>query len=550
MPTYTTPGVYIEEQASFPPSVAEVSTAIPAFIGTTKLTTRDGNSLIDQPVRISNFLEYREIFGGPELTQLTFELNEGNPQLKSGTNMPTQMLYHQVDFYFKNGGGACYIVSIGNYQATVNSSSFSDALDAISREDEPTLLVFPDALRLDSQDYYSIVQHALAQCATLGDRFTLIDVPHGTSAGDFRNGVSSSSLQYGAAYTPYIQTTLNYHWDEKKVLVEMDDVLPVSSDATFTTTPDGIEVSYSGLQEDNPQLSITTHSGATTFTVDDNHLTIQLNSGNSDGILASTIEQKWGEFSDDTGSFNIELAGTGTDKVTGGLSNQALKFQNGTASTSSLDSLKDSNTSVYSAVEKQLNQMRIVLPPSAGLAGIYAAVDRGRGVWKAPANVSMASVLAPVKKISNEEQGALNVDPTSGKSINAIRSFTGKGTLVWGARTLAGNSNDWRYISVRRLFNTVEESLSKATDFAVFESNDANTWLKVKGMCESYLFGLYEQGAFAGNEPNQAYYVNVGLGTTMTSQDVLEGRMIVEIGLAPVRPAEFIILRFSQKIQE
>ncbi len=158
-------------------------------------------------------------------------------------------------------------------------------------------------------------------------------------------------------------------------------------------------------------------------------------------------------------------------------------------------------------------------------------------------------ILGPVMKITDDDQDRLNVDPTSGKSINAIRAFTGKGTLVWGARTLAGNDNEWRYISVRRLFITIEESTKKASAFAVFEANDQSTWLKVKAMIESYLYGLWEQGALAGSRPEDAYNVNVGLGTTMTPQDVLEGRMIVEIGIAAVRPAEFIVLRFSHKLQ-
>ena len=153
-------------------------------------------------------------------------------------------------------------------------------------------------------------------------------------------------------------------------------------------------------------------------------------------------------------------------------------------------------------------------------------------------------------QITHEQQEGLNVDPNSGKSINAIRAFPGKGTLVWGARTLAGNDNEWRYVPIRRLFIMIEESARKATAFAVFEPNDATTWLKVKGMLESYLYGLWEQGALQGSTPEAAYYVNVGLGKTMSQQDVLEGKMVVEIAVAAVRPAEFIILRFSHKLIE
>jgi hypothetical protein len=143
----------------------------------------------------------------------------------------------------------------------------------------------------------------------------------------------------------------------------------------------------------------------------------------------------------------------------------------------------------------------------------------------------------------------MNVDPT-GKSVNALRFFSGKGFLVWGARTLAGNDNEWRYVSVRRFFNMVEESVKKATEPFVFEPNDANTWVKVRAMIENFLAVQWRGGALAGAKPEDAYYVRVGLGATMTAQDILEGRMIVEIGMAVVRPAEFIILRFSHKMQE
>jgi uncharacterized protein len=128
--------------------------------------------------------------------------------------------------------------------------------------------------------------------------------------------------------------------------------------------------------------------------------------------------------------------------------------------------------------------------------------------------------------------------------------FTGKGNLVWGARTLDGNSNEWRFISVRRLFITVEESAKKATFFFVFEPNDANTWIKVRAMLENYLTLLWREGALAGAKPEHAFFVKCGLGQTMTSQDILDGKLIVEIGMAAVRPAEFIIIRFMHKLQE
>jgi phage tail sheath protein FI len=155
------------------------------------------------------------------------------------------------------------------------------------------------------------------------------------------------------------------------------------------------------------------------------------------------------------------------------------------------------------------------------------------------------AVLQPTIPFTNLEQDLMNVDVTAGKSVNAIRPFLGKGTMVWGARTLAGNDNEWRYINVRRLFIFVEESVNKATAQFVFEPNEANTWVKVQAMIENFLTTLWRAGALQGSKPEAAFYVAVGLGKTMTALDILEGRMIVEVGLAAVRPAEFIILRFS-----
>ena len=140
---------------------------------------------------------------------------------------------------------------------------------------------------------------------------------------------------------------------------------------------------------------------------------------------------------------------------------------------------------------------------------------------------------------------ALSLD-LSGKSINAIRPFPERGILVWGARTLAGNDTDYKYVPVRRFLIAVEQSIKQATARFVFEANDAGTWAQVIRLVENFLTVLWRDGALQGNKPEHAFYVRVGLGTSMTPQDLLDGRMIVEIGLAPVKPAEFVILRIAQ----
>ena len=209
-----------------------------------------------------------------------------------------------------------------------------------------------------------------------------------------------------------------------------------------------------------------------------------------------------------------------------------------------------SNSAVYRATASAIQTAMQVQPPSAAMAGIYAAVDRQRGVWKAPANVSLSGVKGLTQVITAGMQESLNSDSVAGKSINALRAFPGQGNLVWGARTLDGNSLEWRYIPVRRFFITVEESIRRATTWAVFEPNDATLWSKLKAMIDNYLLQKWKDGALQGASPAEAFFVAVGLGSTMTEQDILEGRLIIDIGMAVVRPAEFIILRFMHKMQQ
>jgi phage tail sheath protein FI len=434
MPTYKTPGVYVEEISTLPPSVAEVATAIPAFIG----YTAKGKPATVEIAEVSTLLEFELRFGKSPATEFTTDA-DGN--LASYEAQPKWLLWYALNLFFKNGGGRCYVVSVGDHSKDPEKARFEAGLAALAAEDEPTLLVMPEIVKLTQAAFDDLNKQALAQCSSLADRFAILDVRDGDVVNS-RTGYGADNLAYGAAYHPYLNTSLNHLFDETKVTIGADE------------------------------------------------------------------------------------------------------------SAKTLDTYKSTNTALYNKVKKNLADTQVTLPPSAAIAGIYARVDRERGVWKAPANVGVMSVIGPTTQITHAQQESLNVDATSGKSINAIRAFAGRGTLVWGARTLAGNDNEWRYVPVRRLFIMIEESAKKSSAFAVFEPNDATTWLKVKGMIESYLYGLWEQGALQGAKPEDAYYVNVGLGKTMSSQDVLEGRMKVEIGIAAVRPAEFIILKFSHKLAE
>jgi len=198
----------------------------------------------------------------------------------------------------------------------------------------------------------------------------------------------------------------------------------------------------------------------------------------------------------------------------------------------------------YSDIKTAIQNYMKQVPAQGAVTGIYCANDRDRGVWKSPANISVQGIERPMVEVSNAEQDLLNVDAATGKSINAIRTFTGKGPLVWGARTLEGNSNEWRYIGVRRFFNFAEESIKKSLNDFVFEPNNARTWVKIKAMVTSFLVRQWQEGALVGTSIDEAFFVKVGENTT-TDAEINQGIVNIEIGMAVARPAEFIVIEFT-----
>lgn len=552
---YNVPGVYVEEVSTLPPSVAGVATAIPAFVGyTEKALDKNGVALPANEVvvkRIDTLLEYEQFFGNqPKLAKFALDGGVIKRKKTDGTTdadeLHSHLMYYALRMFFDNGGGSCYIVSVGRYDSaagTANALSASEiqaGIDKLEEFDEPTLVVLPDAANLSEADYYASCVKVLNQCNELKDRFGIFDVLSAdTDASGFRQNIGSNHLKYGAAYTPYLKTSLAYQYDDADVNVGSDFY-------SYNSGADGFLVVYktSDAGDLTPQVAVTTGAGSTAFTVVENDTEISITIDAATGAKATDILTAWAA-SGNASKYNIMLVGNGSKTV-------ATKASANMTTTSavSLANIKETYTALYNQVKNSMREQRVVLPPSAAVAGVYASVDRDRGVWKAPANVSIASLIEPTRTITNAQQGRLNVDATSGKSINVIRSFSGRGSLVWGARTLAGNDNEWRYINVRRLFTYMEESIQKSTSFVVFEPNTATTWLKVKGLVESFLYGLWQQGALAGSTPESAYFVNVGLGKTMNSQDILEGKLIVEVGAAASRPAEFVVLRFMHKLQE
>lgn len=192
----------------------------------------------------------------------------------------------------------------------------------------------------------------------------------------------------------------------------------------------------------------------------------------------------------------------------------------------------------YDSLEKR----NVFLPPSGAVAGIYGRTDNTRGVHKAPANEVVRNCTGLSVRYNEAEQGKLNP-----KGINLIRSLPGQGIRVWGARTCSSDGN-WKYVNVRRLFIFIEESIKANTNWVVFEPNDEMLWSRVEGTIRVFLTAQWRNGALAGSTADEAFFINIGK-STMTEDDILNGRLICVIGVAPVRPAEFVIFRITQKME-
>ena len=422
-------------------------------------------------------------------------------------------LYAAIKFFYENGGGTCYVMSVGTYdytQASIkDTNAIMNGITLLEKEMEPTMLVIPDAVEVcdttvtdtKSDTYlqdryanaYSLQNTMINHCGGMMDRVAILDIPGGFSEPavgtksfeQFRSSVEPENPKfnsYAAVYYPWLHTTV---YQAPEISYRNID-----------------EPSYGQIQ----QLLTNEYTDPKT------------------GIVLKDMQEYIAAFNEDA------------TKIVPGDVRKADKI------------LQNLSKSYQFLMKGVLNHMNL-MAPSAAMAGIYTSVDNNDGVWKAPANVGIQSTIAPAINIDHAQQEDLNM-PISGKSVCAIRAFVGRGNLVWGARTLDGNSNDWRYINVRRTLIFLEQSVKDAAKAYVFAPNDANTWVNVKSMISNFLTGIWKQGGLVGPKPASAFSVSVGLGSTMTNDDIQNGIMRVSVKVAVSHPAEFIEITFQQQMQE
>ncbi|KEY19079.1 phage tail sheath family protein [Kaistella antarctica] len=591
MPTFKTPGVYVEETPSLPPKVIEINSSIPALIGYTQRTSFNEQDLLYQPTKIKSILEFVSIFGKSapfNITGVTANLAETDAKAKVENQY---FLYDSLQLYYLNGGVPCYIVSIGSYFETPTLIDFESGLNALDYFDDPTIYLFPDAVKLNADDLGKLQQLSLNKCAKLGDRFSIFDFHRNTnssanlnSAATFREKIGISNLSYGAAYTPWLKTTLdkdltansiagifetinglddiilNQNIKGKTVKSHVKEYQDLLSDINSLQTNVAISAVYQKFPDEVADFSTGPYADGSRNPFENDEI---FNSIIKFVPTSSYFQTFWkDEFLSTIATYKTNYTGNPTEKekyLIALLNSPSMRrFRNlaefvSNDLKSTLDSFEKvlfDNIPYYAALIKILKNKITILPPSGPIAGIYCKTDKEKGIWKAPANISLSAVTGVAQQFSTTDLDALNIDAVAGKSINVIRQITGRGTMAMGARTLAGNNSDWRYIPVRRLLIFIEENSRRSLAWVVFEPNNQLLWLKVKSQLENYLFELWRRGALSGSKPEQSYHVNCGLNSTMTAQDVLDGRLRIDINLAPIRPAEFIVLKIIQQLQK
>lgn len=487
----------MEERGAFPRSAVAVETAIPVFIGYTEVAEWNGKSLLTIPTRIRSFHEYVERFGGAFPSKFSFVdavpttqqvtiTVNGTPSVLKRNDKHTAYLFNSMRLFYANGGGACYILAIGTYG---DSST---------------------GLEMKVEDFTGSVKKT--------DPFELLKKESEPTLVVLPDAIALGEACYTSIYTKVLEhcsITQNRFGIFDLIRQEEGDSTAAIID-NFRDKIGNNALNYGAAYY--PWLKATVVQSAE-VSFENLDATVDLEQILPEPAAVEMVRK-----------FKTNTAPDVNSKAN---YHQALKAVSPT----------------YSVLLEQILSRLNELPPSAAIAGLYAYVDSNQGVWKAPVNVVVNSVTAPTIHISNQQQDNLNVN-LSGKSINAIRSFPEKGAFVWGARTLDGNSQDWRYINVRRTIMMIEQSLKLAMAAYIFEPNDAATWVSVKGMMDNFLTNLWRQGALAGSTAEQAFHVQIGLGVTMTATDILDGRMRVTVNLAVVRPAEFISITFQQQMQQ
>lgn len=518
MPTYTAPGVYVEEIPSSQKVLTAAPTAVTAFVGFTAKAPSDPHDPQGlAPRLVTSWSQFENLYGG----------------FVEGAMLPLA-----VHGYFLNGGSLAYIVRVPNAEPS----------------GEPARLALPAADRA--------LGTPLLVESTAPDADITIAI-EGTDVPDDHEGptpFSLSVLENGAVVETFDNLTFGGPRDAKtvvndgstkvKVDVKLDETITIEEQLELLkpglyplekAAPVAVQVTgrkfagseaarsgINGLALAEDVTIVAVPDLVTAATKADGSLDLGMWKAVQTALIAhceqhsnrmAILDSPPGLSPQEMRDWRAEVAQY--DSAFAALYYPWIKVENPTGTNGTAE---------------------LLIPPSGHVAGVWARTDDTRGVWKAPANDTIRGVLDVESSITQNEQSILN--PIG---INAIRPFGTRGIRIWGARTLASDS-DWRYVNVRRLFNMVEATILDGTQWAVFEPNDVTLWEGVKRTLTGFLHGLWQEGALFGSTPDQAYFVRCD-ETTNPPESIDAGKLVVEVGLAPVKPAEFVIFRVSQNKQ-
>src|SRR3989440_1992652 len=522
--TYGAPGVYVEEKPSGSMPLQGVGTAVAAFVGFTRTYNADAGDPADpegvKPQLVTSWPQYERIYGG----------------FVKGAMLP-----HAVKGYFENGGSLCYIVRIpsgGDGQLP------QKALPSAGRKEVESLVV--EGLEPDTTCEVVIEGPPPASDGQEqpSQEFTLKVVKDGTVREEFpgltigrgARGVDRVVNERSKLIRVQVQSAPGMSLAERTPAAGTYVVKPkAKTAATVKATPqqlEGSEVERTGYQ------GLAIADEVTIVGVPDLITVATREDGTIDDEIYLAAQGRLVDWCEASGTRMAVL-----DAPPGLNAQRALEWRHAVGKDSAFGAAYYPHLVVSNplATNGSTNGERfLTVPPCGHVAGVWARTDAVRGVWKAPANEIVRGVARLEQNITTGEQALLNPE-----QVNCIRSFGANGIRIWGARTMARQDQSWRYINVRRLFIFIEESIRQGTQWGVFEPNDADLWARVRRTVSSFLRGLWMQGALVGATPDQAFFILCD-ETNNPPGSVDEGKLVVDVGVAPVKPAEFVIFRISQ----
>jgi uncharacterized protein len=533
MATYLTPGVYVEEIPSPNKPIEGVSTSTAAFIGLAPAGP------LNEPVEIANWSQFVNVFSDP-----------AHP--KAGPFLEGAYLAHAVRGFFLNGGNLCWVVRVGgegDVQAELPAAlKDKPALPAGEDEDRPIAfqaIAKEDAgadvrleLTLDPPKPKAIEQAndgkqgsgqqeaakgaAQPQPETQADTYTLVvssgsrhERYAGVTAAELTEQVNKESELIELKVPDGAQAPVQGKYNLSAAAVAVKDV---AKQAVGEIEGTGAKREGLGSLVALEDVSIVCVPDAVAIAGEDEKMLTAIQTS----VIAHCEDME----------DRVAVLDTPKDMEP----SEALTWR---MSTAGYNSKQATLYWPWLEVMDPLNKVPMLVPPCGHVAGVWARTDATRGVHKAPANEGILGITGLGYRIADAQQGELN---RSG--LNCIRSFPGAGIKVWGARTLS-NDPEWRYLNVRRLFNYISDSIRQGTQWAVFEPNDERLWMQLQIAVSNFLTLSWRSGALFGATPEQAFFVKCD--SEMNPPEVRDaGQVITEIGIAPVKPAEFVIFRISQ----